>query len=83
MAIEILSPVASTGISNSSGIFSMLVKVEVASIRMTWEGTVPTDATGILMSAGDSIMIEGEARCRRFRCIEAAQGNGAQVIVMY
>lgn len=83
MAIETLTPNTVKGIVNPTGVFSMLVKVEVASARITWEDTTPEANVGILMEAGDSIMVEGETRCRRFRCLEAAPGNGSKVIVMY
>jgi hypothetical protein len=83
MAIETLTPTTVTGIANPTGVFSMLVKVEVESVRITWEGTEPSTTVGILMEDGDSIMVEGETRVKRFRCIQAAPANGAKVIVMY
>lgn len=64
-----------------------LITIETAAIRFCIDGTTATVTSGTgachLMNAGDSYVIRGTGNISRFRAINAAAGNGAEIHVTY
>lgn len=65
-----------------------LISVETAAVRFTLDGTTPvvtatSNGTGHLLNAGDSYVIRGANNIKRFRAINAVDGNGALIFCTF
>lgn len=86
VSTTVLSPAstnfnAGTATNSTFSANSALVTCNSESIRYRF-GTDPTASTGHLMSAGDSLVIEGSGAIRRFRMIRAG-ATDADVFITY
>ena len=65
----------------------VVITVEVADIRWTIDGTVPTVSAGTglghIASLGDDITITGHDNIKNFRAINAVAANGAALRITY
>ena len=61
----------------------LYISNETNSIRVRWDGTAPTASVGHLLTAGDSITIEGEQNCSNFKAIRVSADATLMVTVYY
>jgi hypothetical protein len=60
-----------------------LLVVETNSIRYRCDGVAPAAGVGQILTAGQSILIQGIDNLRRFRCIDTASGASSVSVHVY
>jgi hypothetical protein len=61
----------------------VLLVVETNSIRYRVDGVAPTATVGQILTAGQSILIQGIDNLRKFRCIDTAAGASSVSVHVY
>lgn len=83
-----LSITASKLVTNQAGGFyrravKAFLTVETNSIRVRWDGTVPTATVGHLLTAGSSLTLYGEQNCSRLSMIRASADATVMITLSY
>lgn len=69
---------AATSLKVPDAAASALISVEVSAIRVTFDGTGPTAAVGVLIPAGTLLKLTGRATLQGFQAFQAAAGAVVQ-----
>jgi len=58
----------------------LIITVESAQIRYTYDGTAPTSTLGHLVNAQDVLIVEGLSNMKNFKAIRTTANNGKLVV---